>query len=82
MVQDALVVAVTTPAGNHKIMAGVVKTPGAELDAKTLGQFCRTQLATHKVPTVWQFCETLPKTASGKPIRRLLAASFPTDQTG
>jgi fatty-acyl-CoA synthase len=46
--------------------AFVVTRPGANTSAGDLREFARNALAHFKVPTVFNFVETLPKTATGK----------------
>jgi fatty-acyl-CoA synthase len=42
-----------------------LKTPG-QADAQELETFCRTTLASYKVPRLWRFVDAFPQTASGK----------------
>ncbi|GMW07635.1 MAG: long-chain-fatty-acid--CoA ligase [Nevskiales bacterium] len=57
----------------HAVKAVVVAAPGAALDARAIKAQCRQQLATYKIPRVVEFVEALPRTASGKVLRRELA---------
>ncbi len=56
------------------IKAYVVPRPGAELSAEALDAFCRERLAAFKVPRAYAFRDSLPKSAVGKVLRRLLVA--------
>ncbi len=52
--------------------AYVIRKPGAEVSAEALIAFCRDHLAAYKVPRAVQFVESVPMTASGKVMRRML----------
>ncbi len=58
--------------------AFVVLRPGASCDAETLRQHCRERLAAYKVPRAFAFVDDLPKTSTGKIMRRALREA-PTD---
>jgi long-chain acyl-CoA synthetase len=46
--------------------------PGAQVDASGLRAWCKERLSAYKVPTEYSLVEDLPKTASGKILRRSL----------
>ena len=52
--------------------AYVVLKPGAMADAEGILALCRRELAAYKVPRTVQFVADLPKTSSGKIMRREL----------
>ena len=52
--------------------AYVVRKPGSTATADVLIAHCRPHLAAYKVPRVVQFVDSVPITASGKIMRRLL----------
>jgi long-chain acyl-CoA synthetase len=52
--------------------AYVVARQGATLDLTALQQHCRSRLAAYKVPRAWQIVAELPKTSTGKILRRKL----------
>ncbi len=54
--------------------AYVVLKPGATLSEPELVDFCRKHLAAYKVPRSVAFVDDLPKTSTGKILRRSLAA--------
>ena len=56
----------------HRPAAWVVLHQGATSDADTLASFCREHLAGYKVPVRFHLCDQLPRTASGKLLRRKL----------
>ena len=59
------------------IKAAVVLKPGSALNEKDLMMYCRSKLASCKVPKVIEFRDSIPKTTTGKIDRRLLAATAP-----
>jgi long-chain acyl-CoA synthetase len=52
--------------------AYVVLRPATNVDAETLIAYCRSRLAAYKVPKAIHFVPDLPKTSTGKIIRRAL----------
>lgn len=52
--------------------AYVVPRQGAQLDLAALEQHCRARLAAYKVPRTYQIVADLPKTSTGKILRRML----------
>lgn len=52
--------------------AYIVPRQGTSPDAAALEAFCRARLAAYKVPRAFQFVADLPKTSSGKVLRRKL----------
>ncbi len=71
-VADAGVFARPDAEWGEAIVARVVLRPGAETDADALRAHCATRLARFKVPKVLEFTDELPRTASGKLLRRVL----------
>jgi len=55
------------------VKAWVVRKHGAETTPDELRAFCRTKLAPYKVPAMIEFRDTLPKTLTGKVLRRALS---------
>jgi long-chain acyl-CoA synthetase len=56
------------------VKAFIVKRPTLDVTAEDLDAFCRQRLAAYKVPHVYEFRDSLPKSAVGKVLRRLLIA--------
>jgi len=52
--------------------AYVVPRQSAQLDLEQLEQHCRARLAAYKVPRLFQIVDDLPKTSTGKILRRML----------
>jgi long-chain acyl-CoA synthetase len=73
-VREAAVVGVPDAYRGETVKAFVSLKPGAEVDAETLIAFCKERMAAYKYPRQIEFIEELPKTASGKVLRRELRA--------
>ena len=58
----------------QRIVAHVVRRPGSRIKASTLRSHCRANLAAHEVPRSIEFCEELPRNATGKILRGDLVA--------
>jgi len=52
--------------------AAVVLRPGLSVTEEELVAFCNQRLARYKVPTLWEFRQSLPKSTIGKTLRRVL----------
>ena len=57
----------------------VVAKPGRKLTETELIEFCRARLAHYKCPQAIEFCESLPRTATGKVLKRELRKKYRTD---
>ncbi|MFF7474224.1 long-chain-fatty-acid--CoA ligase [Streptomyces sp. NPDC008092] len=71
-VLEAAVVGLTHPRWGEVPRAFVVLRPGAAAGAEELREFCRTRLAKFKVPARFDFVDVLPRTPSGKVLKRTL----------
>ena len=69
--------AVAHPTLGEDIAAAVVLRPGANLPAAAIRAFLGTRLSRAKVPSRIWFVESIPVSASGKPLRGALSAAFP-----
>jgi long-chain acyl-CoA synthetase len=47
-------------------VAEIVRSADSHITSAELSSFCRKRLARYKLPAEYRFCESLPKTASGK----------------
>lgn len=71
-VADAAVVGRPDAEWQEAVTAVVVLRDGAEADAETLRAHCAARLAGFKVPKRFEFAAELPRTSSGKLLRRAL----------
>ncbi|MFD7861223.1 long-chain fatty acid--CoA ligase [Streptomyces sp. NPDC057682] len=71
-VREAAVVGVPDPYRGETVRAYVSLRPGATAAPDELGAYCKERLAAYKYPREVEILEELPKTASGKILRREL----------
>ena len=64
----------------ESVHACVVKRPESELDAQSLVAFAREKLAGYKVPRSIEFVREIPKTGTGKILKRILREPYWQDQ--
>jgi long-chain acyl-CoA synthetase len=70
----AAVVGVPHPSHGEEVKAFVVRTLGATLTEAELVTWCRQNMAAYKYPRIVEFRDSLPLTATGKILKRELAA--------
>ena len=71
-VREAAVIGIADPYRGETVKAFVSIRPGTAVAEAELVEFCRTKMAAYKYPRSIQILEDLPKTASGKILRRAL----------
>lgn len=71
-VAECAVVGVPDPYRGETVRAFIVKRAGCDVDPAALETFMRERLAAYKIPRSFVFLKELPKTASGKILRREL----------
>ncbi len=71
-VAEVAVVGVPDPTRGEAPKAYVVVGPGATISKRELLRFVRSRLASFKVPRDVEFCQSLPRTFSGKVLRQEL----------
>ena len=71
-VLEAAVVGVPDAQRGERVQAFIVLKPGETATAEELTAFCRERLAPYKIPRVFEFRDSLPKTTIGKVLRRQL----------
>jgi long-chain acyl-CoA synthetase len=69
-VAEAAVVGVAHPTHGEEVGAAVVLKPGAEASPAELQAFCKERIAAYKYPRHVWLAAALPKTATGKVLRR------------
>ncbi len=75
-VYEAAVIPVADQKWGEVPKAVVVAKPGCELSEVELIEFCRARMAHYKCPQSIEFCESLPKTATGKVLKRDLRKKY------
>ena len=76
-VREAAVFGIPDPQWGEVVMACVMLKPGSTLNVDALIAFCRKSLASYKIPRRVEFLDTeLPKSGSGKILKRLLRERF------
>jgi long-chain acyl-CoA synthetase len=74
-VAEAAVVGIPDDYRGETPKAFVALRPSTTVDADELSEFCRRHLAAYKVPRHFEFVDELPKSASGKILRRELRSA-------
>lgn len=71
-VREAAVVGVADPYRGESVKAVVSLKPAAKVSADSLIEHCRSRLAAYKYPRIIEIVDNLPKTSTGKILRRNL----------
>ena len=71
-IREAAVVGIADAYRGETVKAFVSSRPGAALDPPELIEYCRQRMAAYKCPRSVEVLDDLPKTASGKILRRSL----------
>ncbi len=72
-IAEALAIGVPDEYRGETVKAFVVAKQDAEVSEEDLVAFCRERLAPYKAPKTVEFRDELPKSAVGKPLRRVLS---------
>ena len=75
-VYEAAVIPVAHEKWGEVPKALVVAKPGCKLSEAELAEFCRGRLAHYKCPQSIEFCESLPKNAMGKVLKKELRKKY------
>ncbi len=75
-IQEAAVFGISDGYWVEKVQAAVVLKEGLKATAEEIMEFCKASLAHYKAPKSIVFLETLPKTPSGKTLKRELRDRF------
>ncbi len=70
--REAITVGIPDPYRGETVKAFVSLVPGAMVTDKEIIAFCKQKLAPYKVPKQVEFRESLPKSAVGKLLRKIL----------
>jgi long-chain acyl-CoA synthetase len=73
-IMEACTVGVPDPKRGETVKAFVVLKPGESMTVEEVIEYCRKSLAPYKVPTLVEFIDAIPRTAVGKPDRKVLQA--------
>jgi fatty-acyl-CoA synthase len=65
-VAEAQVIGVPSAKYGEEVMAWVRLAPGAAATTQELESFCRSRLASYKVPRYWRLTDAFPMTVTGK----------------
>jgi acyl-CoA synthetase (AMP-forming)/AMP-acid ligase II len=77
VVKEAAVFGIPDDKWGELVAAAVVLRPGTNLSAEELKQYCKTRIASYKVPRHIEFmAEELPKSGSGKILKRVLREKY------
>ncbi|NPV59583.1 MAG: o-succinylbenzoate--CoA ligase [Actinobacteria bacterium] len=75
-IADAGVIGIPDEKWGEVGLAVVVPTPGMEVTEEEVIEFCQGKLAKYKIPKKVVFVEALPRTATGKILKKELKAQF------
>ncbi|MCJ8012362.1 AMP-binding protein [Paenibacillus sp. KQZ6P-2] len=71
-VEEAVVAGINDPYRGENVKAYIVLRKGSTVTEKELKSWCKERLAVYKVPKIYEFRDSLPKTLVGKVLRRKL----------
>jgi long-chain acyl-CoA synthetase len=81
-VKEAAVFGIPDEKWGELVAAAVVLRPGTNLSAEELTQYCKTRIASYKVPRHIEFMtEELPKSGSGKILKKVLREKYWSGQS-
>jgi long-chain acyl-CoA synthetase len=76
-VKEAAVFGIPDEKWGELVAAAIVLRPGTKLPAEAVKQYCKTRIASYKVPRHIEFMtEELPKSGSGKILKRVLREKY------
>jgi fatty-acyl-CoA synthase/long-chain acyl-CoA synthetase len=75
-IYDAAVFGIPSQEWGEVVHATVVRAPGSSLTSEEIAEFAREHLAGYKVPRSVDFMDELPRTGSGKLLKRQLRAPY------
>jgi len=81
-IYDVAVFGIPSEEWGEAVHATVVRSPGSSLSGAEVTAFAREHLASYKVPRSVEFTDELPRTGSGKLLKRQLRAPYWAGQPG
>ena len=72
MVKDCAVVGIPDAQAGEAVKAYIVPHESVTRDSADLESFCRTHIATYKIPREFEFTDAIPKNPTGKTLKRVL----------
>jgi fatty-acyl-CoA synthase/long-chain acyl-CoA synthetase len=75
-IYEAAVFGIPSEEWGELVHAVVVRRAGASVGAEEIQSFAREHLARYKIPRSFSFADELPKTGSGKVLKRELRAPY------
>jgi long-chain acyl-CoA synthetase len=81
-IADAAVVGAPDPLRGDEVVAVITLKPGAELTQREVREFCRASLANYKVPRRVIFRDELPRSSTGKVLKRMLRKEMELGSAG
>lgn len=73
-VREAAIYGVGDPVKGEAVRAAIVPRDGAAVTAEEIVAFCRERMAAYKIPAAVELVRELPKSATGKILKRVLRA--------
>ena len=71
-VADAITIGIPDEYRGETLKSFVQLAPGAQVTGEELIAYCRERLAAYKIPRIFEFRSELPRTTTGKALRRIL----------
>jgi long-chain acyl-CoA synthetase len=81
-VREAAIYGVSDPVKGESVRAAIVPREGATLTADEVIAYCRERLAVYKAPVAVDLVRELPKSATGKILKRVLRDASPAPAEG
>ena len=73
-VQESVVFGIAGELGDQDVAAVVSCHPAVSVCEQELRAYCENKMARWMIPTVWKVVDDIPKTATGKPVKKALLA--------